>query len=162
MFSWASSVLIGMANKVNVLGAGGGDGNAREFISTWMCIIGIYPLNSLIHKIIAIIFRYGLWLLNLLASIAQIVLFYELDYDEKSATEYWNTVIDYWNWSVHNISVHSWIVLFALRKNKWIKFHKKCIKINHQMQIKYLNIAGVFYIIFFVKINVKELNWFST
>ena len=103
--------------------------------STWMRIIGIDPSvneysNRLMHAIYSIIIRYGLWVDNLVSNIAQMILLYAIEYNEESLTIYWSSVIDYWNWTVHSISIHSWILLIALHKNKWVKLNKLLIKIE--------------------------------
>lgn len=132
------------------------------YLLTWMRLICIYPpTTNSSHNVLAIIalfIRYGLWVLNLVANGTQMVLFYQVDYYESSPTEYWNTVIDYWNWTVHNIGIHSWIVFLALREHQWPKLTNILMKNNHRLSqslqqstglkiIKYLNIFGILYII---------------
>lgn len=135
------------------------------YLLTWMRLISIYsPTTNSSHNVLTIIslfIRYGLWMLNLVANGTQIVLFYKDDYSGSTSTEYWNTVIDYWNWTFHNISIHSYIIFLALREKQWPKLTNILIKNNHRMQslqlstgskkIKYLNIFGILYIILAVR-----------
>ena len=108
-------------------------------VFTWMKVIGLYPLSLNDSKVITAVsltLRYGLWVLNVTANIAQIAIFYENQsiYFENSASNQWYLVIQYWNWAVHNIGVHSWIVIVVLRKNKWMKLNKSLAKIEKNRQ----------------------------
>ena len=77
--------------------------NWRYFI-TWLRVISLYPLSN-VSNVIALTIRFALWTINLVAHVAQLFLFYKLGYETASPTEYWNAVIDYWNWTVHNILI---------------------------------------------------------
>ena len=110
--------------------------NRRYFI-TWLRIICLYPLNANASKVangIALIIRFGLWVVNLVAHILQLFLFYKLGYETASSTEYWNAVIDYWNWTAHNLAVHCLIFFIELRQNNWMQLNKLLVKNDNAMQ----------------------------
>lgn len=128
------------------------------YLLTWMRIICIYPPTkdapSVIQKI-ALIVRYALWMAILVSNVLQQILLYKFDYSESSGTEYWNTVIDYWNWTIHNVCILSWIVFIGLRKNKWTQLMESLINNDYRIQphqsipfskLRKLNIIGMFYI----------------
>jgi len=136
------------------------------YLSIWMKLIGLYPLTTNDSKVItavSLIMRYALWILNVAANIIQMVLFYEnqSSYYENSVSLYWYDVIQYWNWTVHNIGVQSWIILVALRGNKWMKLNNSLTKTDNILQYlfdrslifrhrKKYNTAGIF-LLFLVK-----------
>ena len=135
------------------------DWNCWYFL-TLMRLIGLYPPAadaSIAIQRIALIIRYSLWLLNVIINVAQILFFYEMDTSDLSTTEYWNTVIDYWNWTIHNVCIHSWIVFIGLRRNQWAKLTESLIKNDLRMQLshlsirfskmKFVNMLGIFYIL---------------
>ena len=110
--------------------------NWRYFIN-WLRFISLYPLTNNPSKVangIALIIRFGLWVVNLVAHILQLFLFYYYGYDTPLATEYWNAVIDYWNWTAHSLAVHYIIIFVALRKNHWMRLNKLLVKIDNAMQ----------------------------
>ena len=141
--------------------------NYLGFFFIWMRIIGIYPLiehDSKVLKQVGLIIRYGLWILFLVANVAIVVLFYKSDYRENSVTMYWSFVIDViWNWTIHRLGIHSWIVLIALGRNRWFKLHKSLIKIDKIVEhsigyglitfarLKKFIIAAILYILLSVK-----------
>jgi hypothetical protein len=135
--------------------------NWRYFI-TWLRIISLYPLTesvgspSKVINGIALIIRFGLFVVNVVAHTGQLFLFYNLGYDAALATEYWNAVIDYWNWTAHTLVVHYFIVFIALRKNHWFELNQLLVKIDHFMEqydsktslrLKNRSIMGLLYII---------------
>ena len=156
-------------NKVKGLPSNGSKCQAADInwwcFSLWMKPIGLYPLTpngSNINRIIYLSIRYGLWVINLITNLAVFVNTTETpssfnskyNYNQTN-TKYWNYMIDYWNWSAHNIGAHSCIVLFVTRKNKWIKLIKILAKIDNALQSnqsliikqrKRINIAGILFI----------------
>lgn len=127
--------------------------NWRYFI-TWLRVISLYPLSN-VSNVIALTIRFALWTINLVAHVAQLFLFYKLGYETASPTEYWNAVIDYWNWTVHNILIHCLIIFVSLRKNHWMQLIQLLIKNDSTMQryesktslkLKNRSILGLFYI----------------
>ena len=137
--------------------------NWRYFI-TWLRIISLYPLTENPSKVvngISLIVRFGLFVVNVAAHTGQLFLFYNLGYDAALATEYWNAVIDYWNWTAHTLLVHYFIIFVALRKNHWFELNQLLVKIDTFMQpygsktsirLKNRSIMGLLYIIATVSI----------
>ena len=138
------------------------DWNWRYF-TAWLRIICLYPLPASASKAangIALLVRFMLFLINVGAHVAQIFLFYKLGYETSSTTEYWNAVIDYWNWTLHNLSVHCLIFGVNLRHSKWLQLNKLLVKIDTSMQpyesktslrLKNRSILGLVYIAFAVR-----------
>jgi hypothetical protein len=132
--------------------------NWRYFI-TWLRIISLYPLTenpTIVINGIALIVRFGLFVVNVVAHVMQLFMFYNLGYDAALATEYWNAVIDYWNWTVHTLVVHYLIIFIALRKNHWFELNHLLVKIDHFMEqydsktslrLKNRSIMGLLYIV---------------
>ena len=132
--------------------------NWRYFI-TWLRIISLYPLTENPSKVvngISLIVRFGLFVVNVAAHTGQLFLFYNLGYDAALATEYWNAVIDYWNWTAHTLLVHYLIIFVALRKNRWFELNHLLVKIDGFMEqydsktsirLKNRSIMGLLYII---------------
>ena len=147
------------------------DWNCYWYLLTWMRVISLYPLPSdasrVVRRINPII-RYGLWIINVTANLAQLVLFYGTDNSDLPTTEYWNNVIDYWNWTIHSVGVYSWIILFSLRENKWTKLTELLIKNDLRMQphqsvqcskMRNLNLFGILYILVAVwNYNFQSIN----
>lgn len=136
-----------------------------RFFTTWLRIICLYPLNPNGSKVssntISLIIRFGLWVMNVASNISQIFLFYYFGYDSASPSEYWNAVIDYWNWTAHNLAVHYFIVFVALRENHWMQLIKSLQHVDNSMRqykskkssrLKNKCIMGLFYIALTVRI----------
>ena len=104
----------------------------------WMRVLGINHLTedwSAIKHAFNLILCYGLWAMFVACNLIQFVSFVLEEHgNSKSNTAFINLVIDYGNWVVHNIGVHSWIILFALRKKQWQHLHKSLMEMENYME----------------------------
>ena len=134
-----------MANKVGTLSTGTeksqnhvqGRNNLEWSLRPlfiWMDIICIHPVQRN-RTITHLVIRYGIWLLCVSAAVAQLVLFFQgFQEDFENKTDFWNKTIDYCNWAVHNIGIHSWIIVCALWNLKWSQLHNSLVSLDVDME----------------------------
>ena len=134
------------------------DSDLRYFL-IWMGIIGIYPLSaSVIKDILTLIVRYAIWIFFVTSNVLMLIFFFNyyppLDAAKTSSLNY---TIEFGSWAVHNVGIHSLIILLVLSKKTWNKLHNSLNEINMRLDqsitvsIKKRSILGILYIVLSVK-----------
>ena len=169
-----SSVIKKMSNQIHAITALENSNNKSmlnnrldlKYLCYWMQLIGIIPISKILtfrNWNFQLVYRYGCWLLSVAANVSILVQCCLDNYENrKSVISTTNVIIDYFNFGIHAIFVHSLLLL-----PDWIKrfnILKESILNNYSLtnfspdsaslkNVQLLTFFGVLYVIISVILN---------